>query len=475
MREPSIKKNVFLSTCYQILNIILPLITAPYISRVIGSEGIGKYSFASSIQAYFSLFAALGTGIYGTREIAIHRNDIQERSRLFWEIELLSVITSSVMLCGWMILVITQKQYIYLLLTINLINTMADISWFYNGLEEFKITVIRNACVRIVGAILVFMFVKKTEDLYLYVGITATTSLLGTFSLWIALPKYVVRAKLELNRIPRHFKQTMVYFIPSVATSVYTVLDKTLIGVVTQNAYENGYYEQATKIISMIKAVTFASINNVLRSRISFLFSEKRYDEIKERILKSIDYILTIGFGSVFGLIGISKRFVPWFFGDGYDQVIDLLIMMSPLVLIIGISNCLGSHYYTPAGLKKVSAKFIVAGAIVNLVFNIMLIPRFQARGAVVSSVIAETLITILYVRNCNGYVTWKKLLLLGWKKAAAGAIMAIAVYYVGTIMKMDSLAVILQVIVGIIVYGVVCLLLKDCFVCKMRGFYDRS
>ena len=475
MSEPSIKKNVMLSTCYQILNILLPLITAPYVSRVIGGEGIGIYSFASSVQAYFSLFAALGTSIYGTREIAVHRNDIQERSRLFWEIELLSIITSSIMLCGWMVLVFSQKQIIYLVLTLNLLNTMADISWFFNGLEEFKITILRNACVRIIGAILVFVFVKKAEDLSLYVGIMSVTSLLGTLSMWVVLPKYIVRVKIELNSIPGHFKQTMVYFIPSIATSVYTVLDKTLIGVITHNAYENGYYEQATKILGMMKAVAFTSLNSVLRSRISFLFSEKKYDEIKVRISNSIDFILMIGFGCTFGLIGISKRFVPWFFGSGYDQVIDLLIMMSPLVLIIGISNCLGSHYYTPAGLKRISAEFIVFGAIANLVFNIMLIPRFQARGAVVSSVIAETLITILYVRNCNGYVTWKKLLLLGWKKAAAGAIMAIAVYYVGTIMKVDSLAVILQVIVGIIVYGVVCLLLKDSFVCKIRGFYDRS
>lgn len=477
--EPSIKKNVILSTCYQILNIILPLFTVPYISRIIGGDGIGIYSFTSSVQAYFSLFAALGTGIYGGREISIYRNDIQERSRLFWEIELLSVIASLIMLCGWMVLVYVQKQFIYLLLTLNLLNTMADISWFYNGLEEFKITVLKNAVVKIVGTILVFLFVRKTDDLNLYVGIISMTTLLGTLSMWIALPNYIVRVKISFEGILKHLKQTIVYFIPGLATSMYTVLDKTLIGVITQNAFENGYYEQAAKIIGMINAVSFTSLNSVLRSRMSFLFSEKKYDEIKERILKSIDYILMLGLGCMFGLIGISRRLVPWFFGNGYDQVIALLIMMSPLVPIIGISNCLGSHYYTPAGLKRISAKFIVLGAIVNLIFNIILIPVFQARGAVISSVIAESLISILYVRNSKGFMTWKELTSFGWKKTAAGMIMAIVVYYVGTIVKLDFLAVSLQAATGIIVYGAVCFLLKDRSMYilkdKLRNYYDRS
>lgn len=469
-KEPSIKKNIILSTCYQVLSILLPLITAPYISRVIGSEGIGVYSFTLSIQAYFTMFAALGTGIYGVRVISIHRNDIKERSRLFWEIELLSVITSLIMICGWIVVVCIQKQLIYLILTLNLVGTMADISWFYNGLEEFKITVLRNIIVKIVGALLIFLLVKSADDLNLYVGIISGTSLIGTLSMWISLPKYIVRVKISFKRLAGHFKETMVYFIPTIATSIYTVLDKTLIGVITQNAYENGYYEQATKIINMVKAVTFTSLNSVLRSRISYLFSEKRFDEIRGRIITSIDFILMLGIGCSFGLIGISRRFVPWFFGSGYEQVVELLIMMSPLVTIIGVSNCLGSHYYTPAGLRSKSAKYIVLGAVVNLVLNILLIPNFSSKGAVVSSIIAELLITVLYIRNCNGFMTWQVLVSYGWKKVVAGTVMAVTVFYVGNIVESELLSIALQVVTGIVVYGSICLLLKDRFTIKLMN-----
>lgn len=466
MKEFSIKKNILINTFYQILTMIIPFVTAPYIARVIGAKGVGIYSFTTSIQTYFSMFAALGTVSYGAREIARIRNDRKKRSYLFWEIEILTIITSMICLFFWGILILFSKEYkiYYLILTINLINTMFDISWFYTGLEQFKYTVIQNSIFKILGVILLFTFVKQPTDIYLYILIMSLTILLGTMSMWLYLPKFIEKINFKKIKLKEHFKETLIYFIPTIATSIYTVLDKTLIGLITNNEEENGYYEQATKIINMTKALTFSSINTVLGSRISFLFAENKLDEVRKRILTSIDYICFMGFGIMFGLLGISQNFVPTFFGDGYDSVILLIQLLSPIVVIIGISNCLGSQYYNPAGLRKKSAIYIIIGSLINLFLNLLLIPKYSSYGAAIATIIAETIISVLYLINCNGYLTLKNIILCSWKKIIAGILMLISIIATNNININKIFLIIMQCIVGFSVYVIVLKILKDKF-----------
>ena len=210
MKNPSIKKNIIISTLYQILSIITPLITAPYVSRVIGPNGIGAYSYTSSVQLYFSLFAALGTAEYGLREISRARMDVYKRSKLFWEIELISAINSAVMLILWLIFICVQNQYhvMYLILTLNLLNTLCDISWFYDGLEQFQYTVTKNAIVKVAGVILILLFVKGPQDTNLYVLIMTATTFLGTLSMWLSLKKFLVKTKINVSNLKIHFRET---------------------------------------------------------------------------------------------------------------------------------------------------------------------------------------------------------------------------------------------------------------------------
>ena len=467
MEEISIKKNVIYNTLYQVLTVIIPLITTPYIARVIGSTGVGIYSYTTSIQTYFSMFAVLGTATYGAREIARNRNNRYKRSKLFWEIELLTVITSCIAIFFWIILIIFSTEYkiYYTILIINLLNTMFDISWFYTGLERFKYIIIQNSIFKILGTILLFVFIKQPSDLKLYIEIMSLFTFLGTISTWIYLPKFLIRVNIKELKIFRHVKETVVYFVPTIATSIYTVLDKTLIGIITQNANENGYYEQATQIINVVKLLTFVSLNTVLGSRNSYLFAEKKYDEIRDRINASIDFILFVGIGAMFGLISVAGEFVPLFFGPGYEKVIGLVKVLSPLAMVIGISNCLGSQYYNPAGLRAKSSKFIIAGAIINLILNIILIPKFWSYGACIATIIAETVITSLYLKYCDGFLKFDKLVGHGWKKMIAGFLMFISIYWIQFLNLSNALALLLQLIIGIISYIIFLTLLKDDFI----------
>lgn len=464
---PSVKKNFILSTGYQVLLVILPLITAPYVSRVLGSEGIGIYSVTNANQTYFAMIASLGTASYGAREIARARDSAKRRSILFWEIELMTVFTTILALIAWNLMILwVGGKYTpyYLVLTMSILAALFDISWFYTGMEQFAHIVTRNGLFKLLGVVMIFLFVRDRSDTLIYVAIMSATILLGNLSMWTSLPRYLVRVNMRKLRVWRHLRETMVYFIPTIATSVYTVLDKTLIGAITHSESENGYYEQATKIINMMKAVTFSSLNAVLGARISYLFEGKRYDEIRQRIRTSINYIFFMGMGICFGLIAVAPRFVPWFFGPGYGRVVEMLRLMAPIIVIIGVSNCLGSQFYTPAGYRKESAMYIIAGSCANFGFNCLLIPRFGGYGAIVASLIAETVITVLYLRHCRGYLRVRTLVTDGWKKLLSGAVMMGAVMAVMRPIGSDFLALVVGVVTGVAVYCGLLYVLRDHF-----------
>ena len=465
MKETSIKKNIMLSTMYHVLIVLVPFITAPYIARVIQDEGIGIFSFTGSNQRYFSIFAALGTYSYGLREIARSRDSKADRSRLFWEIELLSVITSVVSLLAWAgFLTFAVKQYraVYLILTLSILETMLDISWFFAGLEQFKYTIAMNTTFKLLGVAMLFIFVKKPSDLLIYVAIMTVTSLLGTMSMWLYLPRFLVRVPFRELRPLRHFKSTLIYFLPTVATSIYTILDKTLIGVITKDMYENGYYEQATKVVNIIKSVTFLSVNQVIGSRASYLFKIEAYDEIRRRINDSMDYILFMGMGCCLGLIGVASRFVPWYFGPGYDPAIVYLQMLSPVVLIIGVSNTLGSLYYSPAGLRAKSAGFLFVGSITNVIMNVIFIPMLKGKGAIIGTLIAEATVSTLYIVFSKGYLTFRQIGRLAWRKLIAGAVMTVFVLFLGTLFRGNLAALLVQIPVGAAIYILLLFLMKD-------------
>ncbi len=463
-QQPSIKKNFILSTLYEILCVITPFITAPYSARVLGAANVGIYSYTSSIEMYFSLIAVMGTAAYGKREIARTRDDKELNSKYFWEIELLSMLTSLIALIGWGIFVLSVQNYklYYLILTINIFSKMFDISWFYQGLEQFKYTVTRNTVVKILGIICLYVFVKTPEDLWIYFLFHVGIAFFGNLSMWISVKKFLVPVKFRTLKIFPHFKETLIYFVPTIATSIYTVLDKTLIGVITKDNYQNGYYEQATKLVNIVKTLCFSSLNAVIGSRVSYLFQQNKIDEIKDKIAKSIDFILFMSFGCCFGIIGVAKTFVPIFYGPGYDQVIPLLHLLPFVLIIIGISSCLGSLYYTPFGLRKKSALYVISGSVVNLIANLILIPKLKSQGAIIGTLLAETVITVLYILKSDHFFSFKRLLKCSAKKMIAALIMMILILLISQLNITPVLLLILEIASGGIFYIVLLIILKD-------------
>lgn len=463
--KPSIKKNFMYSTAYQILMIIIPLFTGPYLARVLGADKLGIQSYTASVQSYFLNFAALGTQTYGAREISRHRDDNAAYSKLFWEIELVSVITSTISLLGWFILICcsSDNRIYYIAMIPNLIGSLLNITWLFNGLEKFKLTVMRNAIFQLAGVLLMFVLVRSKEDLLAYVLILSISNLLSNMSLWIYVPQLIKRVKINELKLFVHFRQTLLYFIPTIATSIYNMLDKTLIGLITEDSYQNGYYDQAEKIIKLAKTVSFTSLNSVVGVRISYLFENNKIEEIHNRINYSLNFILFMCIGSGFGIAAIAKDFVPLFYGPGYDPVVVMLYILCPIIVIIGMSHCMGSHYYTPSGRRAQSTKYLISGSVLNFCTNMVLIPKFGANGAAVASVMAELLITILYVKNCNGFATFGQIFRLGFKKIIAGIVMLFIVTLISRCCLLRGwLLIICEVAIGATSYILTLLLLRD-------------
>ena len=431
------------------MTLITPFITTPYISRVLGADGTGVQSYTNSVVQYFAILAALGTASYGQREIARHRDDIKMRNRLFWEIEALCMATTAACLMIWLFVIGFAREYrpYYIVLTMTLTAVAFDISWFFGGLEQYSLIVLRNTAVKLVGIAMLFLFIRKKEDLLLYVALTAATGLLGNISMWGYLKGQVERPVLKELCPLRHLKETLVYFIPTIATSVYTILDKTMLGWFSgENKSQNGYYEYATGFVNMAK-ILIMSFNAVMSARMSYLFGNGRIEEVHERIRDSLDFVL-------------------------------LMAMPIMLGLAVGLSDCIGSQILTPGGKRAQSGKVIVAGAAVNACLNFLLIPHFAASGAAAASVAAECFIISLYLWLGRDFIKPKMLVRYGWKRLAAAVVMLGAVVWTGQFLEqvrgLGPITTFVQIGAGAVVYFLVLLVMHDAFLYRYLGIIYR-
>lgn len=281
MVKSSITKNYIYNLAYQILLIITPIITTPYLSRVLGSEKIGIYSFTNSIVSCFILFGGLGITLYAQREIAFVQEDKEKISTIFWEIITVKCCTVmiSIIIYYFTCVLNNEYKYFYLIFLIEVIANCIDISWLFQGLEQFKKTITKNALVRILATISIIVFVKKPEDLYKYILIQSISVLLGNLSLWIYLPKYVNKIKIKKIKIKKHIKPIILLFIPQIALQIYMVLDKTMIGWIIVDKSEVGFYEQAQKIIRLVLAI-MTSLSTVMVPRISSMYAKNDKKQI---------------------------------------------------------------------------------------------------------------------------------------------------------------------------------------------------
>lgn len=472
MEEKSVKKNYFYSLIYQGLILILPLITTPYISRVLGAEKIGIYSYTNSIVQYFILFGSLGVYMYGQREIAYIASDVTKRKKVFWEITLLRFLTFSVAIVIYYFTVVKASEYAiyYKILTLYLIASAFEISWFFQGVEDFKKTVTRNIIVRITSIALVFIFIKTPEDLTKYLLIYSCADLIGNLSLWFYLPKYFKGAKIEKLHIFSHLLPILVLFIPQIAMKVYNIMDKTMLGMMVIDKAELGNYEEAYKIINVLYTIIF-SLGLVMMPKIANLYARGEQERLKIYLRKSFNFAFFLTFPMMFGIIAVAKEFIPFFLGKGYDLVVILSQILSIGLVLLGVTNIIGSQYLLPTKRHKEYTLSIVFGIIINIIINALLIKSFKAIGAALATIIAEFFVAIIQIIYVKDEIDIKSNLRLCGNYLFASIIMFIMCYIVGLCIPLNNIVeVMIKMIVGIITYVGLLVLLKDKYLIELQN-----
>ena len=460
MTAPNLRKNYLYTVALQLVSMLAPLVTAPYVARVLGSDGVGTYSYVLSVATAFSLFAALGLSAYGLREVSRVRDDPAAVSRLFWELTRLRMATTLltggvyILLCLW-----SGEWRLYGAMGLLILATGLDLTWFFQAMERFGTLMLRHLAVKVFGVALVFALVRSEGDVVTYALIQTGTTLLSHLLLWPYLRGMVGRA--QGGRVFAHLRPSLVYFVPAVATSVYTVLDKTMLGVITRDMAQNGYYESAHKMIRLLLAL-LTSLNVVVGVRTSYLFGKQREGEVRAHLVDTYRFMCALAFPLCGGLMACGYGFAVSFFGGDFAAAGGMLTLFAPLLFLIGTSNVLGSLYLTPGGYRRQSNRAIIAGAGVNVVLNVLLIPRFGGYGAVAASVAAELVIAALYLWFTHSFVSaWRLLRVAGRYALYGGAVFAVA-WGVGQGMPPTFLTVLAQAAVGVVTYAVLLTLCHD-------------
>lgn len=461
----SVKKNYLYNMISQLLTILLPVVTTPYVTRVLGNENLGFFNYAQSIVNYFLLFGCIGLNDYSQREIAACKGDRTGQSVVFFEVLLVRLVTVSLSgVIYWATIVRTADYPLYYsLFGLELLAALLDVSWFLQGNENFQSQTLRVIATRLLGLACIFLFVRTEADLYRYILCCSGAILAGNLLLWCFLKKELDRVSLRKLRPLRHVGGALTMFLPQIAINVYTQLDKTMIGILTNHDYDQvGYYSQAEKIVKLAMTVV-TSLGSIMLSRVTIILSRGSMETVKEYLHNSLRFVYLLAWPISVGLAVIAGDLVPWFFGEGYDGVTPCMIALSPLVLIIGVGCVFGRHYLVPARKMKAFTATVVLGMAVNVALNLLLIPHYGAMGAVAATLLAEAAVTISQYR-CLRRLFPPTVFLTGGKNMIAALVMGCGVCILAEQLPPTVWATALEVTAGASIYFGALALMKDSF-----------
>jgi O-antigen/teichoic acid export membrane protein len=457
--------NYIFNLCYQFLILILPLITIPYIARVLSPEGIGISSYSTSIVQGFAFFSLLGIHVYGNRQIAsVKHKGRAEVSKQFWSIYFIQLCSSFFIMLVYIVFVlffVDTNKLIFLIQTVALLAVLFDISWFYIGLEKLKKVVIRNAIIKLGSLFLIFIFVKNPQDVYIYILINVASNAIGQASMWFRIGDIIQSFSFRKIELRSHFKPIILIFLPLVFVQIYNTYNKILLGTYS-SPLDVGFYDQALKIIQLLLTVV-TSLGLVMLPRISSEFSKGNLDNIKGYINKILIFVLYVTFPMVIGLISISSNFVRWFLGPEFSEVENLIIIMSPIIIFIGCANVFGMQILIPTHQQNKYTTSVAIGACFSLILNLFLVKKLGALGTAISLLAAEGISAIIQAYFVKRFINYKVVFIYIIKYFLVSSIMGMLIFIIENITPITGLILtLIQLLVAIFFYLLIMLLVKD-------------
>lgn len=465
MKQKSLKQNAFYSVLKVFLSLVFPLITFPYASRILLPEGIGKVNFANSIISYFILLAGLGIGGYTTREASKIRDDKKALTKLFKEIITINFVCCFIAYILFFIAIFAIPKFneyrnLLLVCSIKILFSVLGIEWIFTANEEFKYITLRSFFVQLFSLIYLFIFVKTKEDIihYAIFGIlTAVGSNIFNFFLVGNYLDFHYHPKLEIKK---HLKAIIVFFGITVVTSIYTMLDTTMLGFLSSDV-EVGYYAASTKLSHMVLSMLTA-ITGVLLPRLTNYVQKKDSGSFKELINKSACILILLSVPMTAGIILLSKPLIILLSGEQYLPAVPAMKTLSLLLIIMSFGSLIGVQILPAINKEKVSFNSYIVGAISNIVLNSLLIPKFGALGAAIGSIFAEGSVTFIQLLYAKQYILNKDFFRTIIKSILSTFTMSVAILVILKFVSNILFQLSISFVAGIIIYSFMLICQKD-------------
>ena len=450
----SLKANFLYNILYQFLVIALPLITAPYLSRVLGAAKIGEYSYTYSIANYFVLFAMLGITNYGQRSIAKVRTDRSELSKVFSEIYSLQIMTCFVVIIFYFLfaMFVADDKLLALLWLPYVISAALDVNWLFFGLEEFGITVARNFMIKLASFILTLTLVRGDQALLVYIVLMALSFFCSNIALMPFVFKRIDFVRPSIRKVCKHIKPNLLLFIPVIAISVYNILDKVMLGTIS-DMEQTGYFENSFKVASM-PFVFISALGTVMLPRMASIVSEGNKALELRYLGCSFWFVSFLSFAFLFGILAIAPEFVPVYFGDGFDACIGIIAVIALDLPFMAWANVVRTQYLIPRGRDAEYVLSVVVGALVNVLVNLLAIPRFGALGAGFGTTCAEASVCIVQLWSVRSELPLSKWFRDSGPSLFIGMAMFVMVRLVASRIDKSLFGLLLQIIVGVVSYA---------------------
>lgn len=434
IRIPSVKYNFIMNVILKVSNIIFPLITFPYVTRILGVGGIGKVTFASSVVAYFVLFSSLGIPTYGTRICAQCRNDRAKLSKITHELLIISSLATCIVYIAFLVvLFLTPKlrkdTNLMMISSLSIALTGVGMEWFYQAIEQYDYIVYRNLLFKFLSVVLIILLVKTPEDCLVYAVINIIGTVGSNILNLIRARKYVSISFMGQYDLKMHMAPILSFFLLTIAATIYNYLDTTMLGFMKGDE-QVGYYTAAIKVKTILVSV-ITSLGTVLLPRISYYMEKGMVAEFKRTLKSSLEFVMLLALPLVLFFSVEAENTILLLAGKEYAASVKPMIIIMPTVLLIGLSNITGIQILVPANREKYTVLSTVVGAIIDLIINYTLIPKYGASGAAFGTVVAEFVVLcvqIPFVKNeLKQSVQWKDCFKIVLCSAAAVLVLAVA------------------------------------------------
>ena len=410
MKVQSVKKNFIYQLFYKIVIFIIPVIISPYLTRTLGKESLGIYTYTYSIAYYFVVACMLGILKYGQRIIATRRDDEISLRKTYWSLFLVHFIISIFVLMIYLIFLNLYGEYdkVFWAQLLFVLSAAFDITWLFYGLENFKVVVVRNFIIKFLSTVLIFIFVKSPSDLILYTYIMAGSTLLGNIIVVPTAIKIIKPIKFSLNDCLIHLKPMFILSIAVIASTLYTVFDKTLIGIIIDKE-SVAFYEYSHQIIMMPISIILV-IGTVLYPKSCACFSKNDYEGMKKYFRIAVEFTYFIAFGAIVGLIFVSDMFVNLYYGSDFSPCSNIIKSMTPIIIVITLGDIFRTQYLIPLGKDIAYIVIAILNAIINVILSLVLLHTIGIQGAVIGTLSAELFGTCSQAYICRKYIDFKSL-----------------------------------------------------------------